>query len=114
MKIIEVTSSTAHASRADAAAVTAMNFIPEIFGIDTINCTIHVKNPRSRSAPTIIIMPTRNRITSSAEDCTKVAMSSELEQIRTESPRNAIARRMFQKSSVPRMIARKTATAVAW
>ena len=51
MKMIDVTSSTAHASSAEATAVTAMNFLPEIFGIETISCTTQVKKPRSRSAP---------------------------------------------------------------
>lgn len=111
--MIDVTSSTAHASSAEATAVTAMNFLPEIFGIETISCTTQVKKPRSRSAPTTIIMPTRNRMTSSAEDCTNWAIESEFVQISTASPRKAIARRKPQKKSVPMMIARNTPTAVA-
>ena len=114
MKMMDVTSSTAQASSADATLVTVMNFIPERFGISTISCTIHVKKPRSRSAPTITIMPTRNRITSSEDDCTKCGMSSEPVKIRTARPRNASARRNFQKNSVPMMRPMNTAHATAW
>jgi len=108
MKIIEVTSSTAHAKRADATDVINMNFFPLILGIDTISCTIQVKNPRSLSAPTMIIIPTRKSITGSSDDVTKLSSVSDFVNINTASPINAIASLKFQKKRVPRIIERKT------
>ncbi|MPN22804.1 hypothetical protein SDC9_170188 [bioreactor metagenome] len=89
-----------------------MNLRPEILGMATISWTIQVKKPRSRSAPTTIIIPTRKRITSRAEDCTNSGIDSELVITSTASPRKAIASRKPQNISVPRMIATKTAQAV--
>ena len=114
MKMMEVTSSTAQASSALATAVTKMNFRPLSFGMDTISCTIQVKKPRSRKAPTITIMPTRNMITSREDELTKVGMSSDLLKIRTARPRNATASRNSQKNRVPKMMEMNTAQAVDW
>ena len=108
MNMIDVTSSTAQASSAEATAVTETNFQPDRFGIDTINWTIQVKNPRSRSAPTTTIMPTRNKITFNSLYFTKCGTSSERLNISTASPRNATASRKFQKNSVPKIMPMKT------
>ena len=110
--MMDVTSSTAQASNALAVAVTKINLRLFKLGMDTINWTIQVKNPRSRNAPTMTIMPTRNMITSSEDEVIKVGISIDLLKINTANPRKATANRKPQKKSVPKMMEIKTAQAV--
>ena len=113
IKIMEVTSSTAQANKAEAIDVTKINFLPVNLGIDTISWTIQVKKPKSLNAPTIIIIPTKNMITSKDEDMTKRGMFKDPDKISTARPKKAIANLKVQKNNVPKIIAIKTPQAKA-
>ncbi len=73
---------------------------------------IQVNRPNSLSTPTVTIMPTRNRITSSWHSSMKVGSVRTLAPIRAPMPTNAMARRNCQNNNVDMMMTRKIVTEI--
>lgn len=103
MKIIEITSDTAQASKNEITAIKRANFLPVRLVTRKIRLTTQAKTPESLSKPIITIIPTRKRITSSDENSITCSKSMVLVSNSIDVPIKAKLRRKSQKKSVPNM-----------
>ena len=84
-----------------------------IFFLLMISWITHVRKPRSFSTPTMIIMPTRNRMMSSSVPISICFSDIALQATSSATPMNATPTRRSQKSSVVEMTAENTASVSA-
>ena len=104
------TSSTTDASTAESRHSIAVNDTPVILFRLMIAWMIHVRKPRSFSTPTMIIMPTRNRMMSSSAPRTMDLSVIALQATSNATPMNATPTRRSQKRSVVEMTDENTAS----
>jgi len=111
---MEVTSSTAQASKAEITEIAIRNFFAVRLRILKIELTIQANNPASLRSPIKTIIPTRNKITSREENFIKLSKSIVRVKSNTETPKKAKLKRKSQKKSVPNIETQNMDIERAW